>query len=712
MGEMSYKAGASQYFKADATNILLIASKKFNFEGSFDDEIEEYNFENVAQAPIVAAYHESNFGPQIIFHFGTLSIIRNNQTGFPDDTYNACLGEYEYIPTASNPFTHDPTYQSWSGIDNFNSTMIYGRDYLSPEENAYNIGQVAIGMDYDQYTSVFFNNIPIFKPDENNLIDITREDLYMGCAYKNGRFYQERIYEDDPYQNANADDGGGNGTPDWDSDPITERALPPDFYGNSGLVTVYTPTTAELRALSNYLWSDLFDIDSFKKIVNNPFDLILALNYIPFESISAGTESVNVGNIVDTGLTMTIPAQENYRHDFGYLTLEEDERAFLDYSPYTRVSIHLPFIGTQALDIDLLRKNSIRNNTNFHLIYKYNIVNGSVTAYLYTADQKVLYEWAGNVSTPIPVAANDYTNTISSLAHMASSAVSGAVAGGMIGGPAGAAVGAVASAAGSSVDAVASLKPTVTHTGGIGSSNAVLTSTNDAFILVETPSLSVANNHGHYLGYPRNQSGKVNSCKGYNEIASIRLDSKTATEQEKEELLNILQSGYIYGDKSGVTSLPSLPETSGDGFTIGLYKNGSSNNRIDKSLTLVEDYSNCTLKENSSIINPTIKMDIGNNKAINANYCYIPILNRFYFINDKRCIRGNLWELDLSVDVLTSFRNDYLNNTAVFKKSEYKYNLYINDGSLQVDSRPNIKVKKFPNSLTNNGTYVMIMAGS
>lgn len=518
---------------------------------------------------------------------------------------------------------------------------------------------------------------------------------------------------DDPYSDSNADDGGGHGTPDWNSDPITEKALPPDFYGAGGLVSVYTPTAQELRAFSNYIWGDTFDLNNFKKIVNNPFDLVLGLSYIPLLSIAGGTRAINVGNIVDTGLTMTYPQQENYRHDFGTITLDEDERAFIDYSPYTRVSIHLPFIGTQAIDIDLLRRNTSFNNTSFKLIYKYNIVNGCVTAYLYTTNQKVLYEWAGNVSTPIPVASNDYTNAISSFVHLASSAVSGAVAGGMIGGPAGAAVGAGATALSSGLDAIATLKPTITTTGAIGGGNAPLTSTNDAFLLIEQPKLSIANNHGRYLGFPRNQSDTIKNCKGYNEIANARINSKWATDTEKAEILEILKGGYIYGMSYGtVIDAPTLPDDLSDEFTIALYRNNSSDNRIDKSCELVNDYVHCNIKENCSVITPSVTMNVGNANAIKANYCYIPAFKRFYYITNKTCVRGNLWQFDLRSDVLMSFRNEIIDNTAVFKKCENKWNLYLNDGSLQIDSRPRIKVKKFPSSITNDGTYVLLMAGS
>ena len=550
----------------------------------------------------------------------------------------------------------------------------------------------------------------------------------LGYAFKDGKFYDTPFDDDDPYTDSTADDDGGNGSPDWSSDPISERALPDDFYGNSGLVQIFTPTTAELNAFASYIWSDNgLDLNDFKKIVNNPFDLVLGLNYMPFRVSIAGQRGVNVGNILsaDTGLTMSYPTQENYIHSFGSLSIKEDENAFIDYAPFSRVSIHLPFIGTQAIDIDLIRRNSKYNDTTIELKYKYNIVNGTVVAYLKTANQKILYEWAGNVATPVPVASNDYTQTIAGLMSMASSAVSGAVTGAAIGSAVpgiGTAVGAIAGGvkgvASGGIDQVAALKPSITTTGSVGSSAAVLTSSNDAFLIIEQPPLSIANNHRHYKGYPRNVSGYVKNSYGYNEIAACRMSCELATGEELAEISEIMQSGYIYGtvskknkNKGTVTPKPTV-DPGNSGFTVGLFQTSSSNIRIDKKCTLIEDYTTCTVKEDTSVITPTIILDADNTKAIKANYCYIPAYKRFYFIKDKRCLRGNLWEFDLACDVLMSFRDDIIEHTVIFKKSEAHWNLYLNDGSLQVDSRTRIKIKKFPNSLTNGGSYVLLLAGT
>lgn len=521
-------------------------------------------------------------------------------------------------------------------------------------------------------------------------------------------------YDDpqDPYLYDSADDDGGQGTnQNWTPDNISERDLPDNFYSNSGLMKVLTPTESELRAFSNYLWGNTFDISSFKKIVNNPFDLILGFQYLPFKTVDGGQIPINVGNIasVDTHLSMTYPTKENYKHSFGSLNLSKMEHKFLDYSPYCKMSIHLPFIGTQQIDPDLIRKASP-----VELIYKYNIVTGTIVAFLkgkIEGQNGVLYEWVGNCNNTLPVASNDYSNSISGMFSMITGAVSGAVAGGSVGGGVGASVGAVTGAVGSLN--VADMKPTITTQGSIGGNGAVLNASNDAFIITEQQRLSVATNpkgHKHLMGYPKNKGGQIKDSLGYNNIKACRMACDYAMSEELQEITDILTTGYIYGDVGGhPNAKPNRPN--GDSLAVALYQNKSSNIRIDKDLTHLHTY-DCILKESTSIINPTIRIKASDVNVLKGNYCYIPKFNRFYYINNVTSINADTWELSLHVDVLMSFRDDIETRHVVFNHSESGYNLYLNDGSLQMDSRPKITWNKFPNSLTNDGRYVLLLAGA
>lgn len=79
------------------------------------------------------------------------------------------------------------------------------------------------------------------------------------------------------------------------------------------------------------------------------------------------------------------------------------------------------------------------------------------------------------------------------------------------------------------------------------------------------------------------------------------------------------------------------------------------------------EISNAQLKEDTSVISPTILLSPKiNNITLGPggyNYMYIPAWNRYYFISDWRYV-GGIWEIDCTVDVLASFKTEIGNTSA------------------------------------------------
>ena len=94
--------------------------------------------------------------------------------------------------------------------------------------------------------------------------------------------------------------------------------------------------------------------------------------------------------------------------------------------------------------------------------------------------------------------------------------------------------------------------------------------------------------------------------------------------------------------------------------------------------------SNVQLKDECSFMNPVLRID-GNNLVSGAafspsiyNYCYINYWERFYFIRDWRWVNG-LWECELAVDVLASFKSQIGDTEAYIVRSEAEYNGGVQD---------------------------------
>lgn len=93
-------------------------------------------------------------------------------------------------------------------------------------------------------------------------------------------------------------------------------------------------------------------------------------------------------------------------------------------------------------------------------------------------------------------------------------------------------------------------------------------------------------------------------------------------------------------------------------FVSTFYTIKDSKNTINKTLENGEDY-NILLKESSSIDNLIIDIHT-NNQITNFNYCYIPIFNRYYFVNDIEIFPTNIYRLHLHIDVLETYKEDIL----------------------------------------------------
>ena len=145
-------------------------------------------------------------------------------------------------------------------------------------------------------------------------------------------------------------------------------------------------------------------------------------------------------------------------------------------------------------------------------------------------------------------------------------------------------------------------------------------------------------------------------------------------------------------------------------FNIILQRNNSEMNRVTKS---VDDIATVTgvLKEETSIIDPVIKIECDLADYVMCNYLTIPAFGRSYFVKNIRSIRSGLVEFTCHVDVVSSFAGQIRANRGITKRQENDWNLYLNDGSFKVYQNPRIVTKAFPNGFS-TWEFVLAVAGS
>ena len=90
---------------------------------------------------------------------------------------------------------------------------------------------------------------------------------------------------------------------------------------------------------------------------------------------------------------------------------------------------------------------------------------------------------------------------------------------------------------------------------------------------------------------------------------------------------------------------------------LQIYNNNSNTNVLNKNITLVNtlDFS---LKTDNSILHPILILK----NYSTGNYCYIEKFKRYYYITDIKLLTGGLYQLQLEVDVLMTYKDVIMTN--------------------------------------------------
>ena len=139
-------------------------------------------------------------------------------------------------------------------------------------------------------------------------------------------------------------------------------------------------------------------------------------------------------------------------------------------------------------------------------------------------------------------------------------------------------------------------------------------------------------------------------------------------------------------------------------MNIILYTTSSDERAISKSISSLGSL-DVKLKEGSSIINPIFIINKKNYNIAKLNYLYVPIYNRYYFINNINCNTAGLIELECHVDVLMSFKPYIQSITTLITRQEFIYSKYIKDDNLPVRTDRQYNIKNVGTFLAPDGSY-------
>lgn len=368
--------------------------------------------------------------------------------------------------------------------------------------------------------------------------------------------------------------GGGDGTFDDSSDNPNDEINPPTMV--DALLTIYSPTEAQITELGQYLYSD-----SAKGLAKNLLDYFGSLGtadltayiintyQLPITVPTSGTKQVECG-WYPTTVSMNVASGTAIEVGMGTCEVPAYYGNALDYK--SRIQIYLPYVGFQDLDpAEVIGKT-------LGLKYFVDLITGDCVAKIYINDV-IYYQFKGAMASPIPLGKDNFTDMIQQGINIGTGAITAGMA---VSGAAGAISQGTAmhnfaieqANAGTiypeqftasqqlieegtsrvpqaqmSLEQLQNKLSTAINTGtnvphGTNAGGNMGWYMNQTpYIIIVRPNLSMPENYGHYHGYPSNITSKIGDLSGYTEFSAIHLEGLTATSNELAELEKILKGG-------------------------------------------------------------------------------------------------------------------------------------------------------------------------
>ena len=368
-------------------------------------------------------------------------------------------------------------------------------------------------------------------------------DYAQGCYYMNQTTYVPPVatlmprtelyniltgnlkeYDPDPWSDVGySGTGGGDGTFNFTSDIVGLPSIPNVDATSTGFLQLYKGTLSQVRALASYLWTNDF-LTNLVKVTQDPLDIIMSLYMYPFSIPTNSSREVRAGN-VETNIIMGVPERQIFEINCGTFRVPSFYGTYLDYEPFTKCEIILPYCGTYSVSLDDISGKEVA------ITYRIDLLTGSCAAYV-IVDGSVHYMFTGMCAVNIPITSQSFINNYSSLLNLVGVGAS--------------ALSNPTIAAASDVAAnVMQCKPTISR-GGSAASNVGFMGLQKPCFIFTVPRVAIPKGLAKHNGYPIFATYKLSELTGYTEIETILVsDFGRATKEEVDEIEKLLKGGVI-----------------------------------------------------------------------------------------------------------------------------------------------------------------------
>lgn len=549
-----------------ANSLLITDNYNEVYESDLEYNHDSYHYERITDFRSLSLEETSSYKYKTLITYADGKKVRMKYKLYPESNYYVLKTSFDLVDSHDelvnlaggtgyahgNPTMEYTVTQYWStvepGFDTFPFSECYyvpsyinyhqsGRETLVNDPAAecypmgvfyYKVSRPPIGGYTDFATTqrtdtltASFNRIFV------NIVDISSDagyTSYFGKVDPNNQWHSEgdRPVEPDP-----SGPGGGDRPSDDGGDAVDFPGLPTTGVINTGLITLFNPSDAQLRSLAGVLWGNDFE-QSIKKVLNDPFDGLIGLSMVPFSPTTSGSINCTIGNF-DTEISMPLVNAQYYTINCGSVQIKENWKNALDYNS-TTAEIFVPFVGFRTIDIQDIMGRTIA------LKYNVDVLTGAAVAILKCGD-KCLYEWPCNLSYDIPLTGSNKAALYTGLVSVAMSGLGGAAAGGVMG--------AVGGAANSAINTATHAQSNVQRGGSLASNTGVLGEFT-AYVVLHRPKQSMPSKFKEIKGYQSNITSQLSACRGYTEVDYVHITGISgATDTELQEIENLLKEGVI-----------------------------------------------------------------------------------------------------------------------------------------------------------------------
>lgn len=381
------------------------------------------------------------------------------------------------------------------------------------------------------------------------------------------------IIDDTPYVPVNPDIPTPSGEGQDDSSHGNDNNNLPNFNpvrigGNDCFTSFYLLSTSGVMDIQSFLnqssstfWQALGTATDYK--FSNLIDYVIGLKWYPLNLQGTGasiypdvsTSNVNFGFSSDTKIPLI--SSGNYRIgsiartvNLGQIFIpykNNTSETFLDYEPYTNVSIWLPYCGLHSLQACETVGYTLSVN------YVIDLSTGMCTALVHNGHNTIL-NVSGKIGVDLPVSGNDILTQSEKLASSyisaGSSTLSNAIS--LTGnisqqntlGSLQSGVNTVAGLAQSSIN-IANAKRAIPVSVGAGSGVGATFANDKACVIVRRPNVRIPSSYGHNIGYVFNQTATINSLHGFTVCDNPDLSGIPADKNIIQDIYNILTTGFF-----------------------------------------------------------------------------------------------------------------------------------------------------------------------